>query len=84
MSDKLTEVEGEDKRRWHDTFLTNAQDMCQMLTHLNVTKDPKLEDARRKLEVALIGVDLDDIKADDAVRANVKSKLDAILSGYEW
>jgi hypothetical protein len=84
MSDKLTEVEGEDKRRWHDTFLTNAQDMCQMLTHLNVTADPKLEDARRKLESALLNVDMDIIKADGDARADVKSKLDAILSGYDW
>lgn len=84
MSDKLTEVEGEDKRRWHDTFLTNAQDMCQMLTHLNVTQDPKLEEARRKLETALLHVDMDIIKADGDARADVKSKLDAILSGYDW
>lgn len=84
MSDKLTEVEGEDKRRWHDTFLTNAQDMCSMLTHLNVTADPKLEDARRKLEAALLNVDMDIIKADGDARADVKTKLDAILSGYEW
>jgi hypothetical protein len=85
MSDKLVEPDSVlMQRRWHDTFITNAQDMCQMLTHLNVTKDPKLEDARRKLEVALIGVDIDDIKENEGVRANVKSKLDAILSGYEW
>ena len=84
MSDKLTEVEGEDKRRWHDTFITNAHDMCQMLTHLNVTKDPKLEDARRKLETALLGVDIDGIKEDESVRAEVKTKVDAILSGFDW
>ena len=82
--DKLTEVEGEDKRRWHDTFITNAHDMCQMLTHLNVTKDPKLEDARRKLETALLGVDIDGIKEDESVRAEVKTKVDAILSGFDW
>ena len=84
MSEKLVEPTGEDKRRWHDVFLTNAHEMCAMLTHLNVTKDPKLEDARRKLETALIGVDIDDIKENEGVRANVKTKLDAILSGYDW
>lgn len=84
MSTKLTEVEGEDKRRWHDTFLTNAHEMCQMLSHLNITADPKLEDARRKLESALVGVDMDDIKEDEFVRAEVKTKVDAILSGYDW
>lgn len=84
MSEKLIEPEGEDKRRWHDTFITNAHEMCQMLTHLNVTKDPNLEDARRKLETALIGVDIDGIKEDEFVRAEVKTKVDAILSGFDW
>jgi hypothetical protein len=58
--------------------------MCGMLTHLNLTGDPKLEDARRKLESALIGLDIDDIKESENVRTNVKSKLDTILSGFDW
>jgi hypothetical protein len=84
MSDKLVEPDGEDKRRWHDTFIGNAREMCAMLGHLNVTKDPKLEEARRKLEHAIHGVDIDDIKEDVAVREDVKAKLDKILSDYEW
>lgn len=84
MSEKLVEPEGEDKRRWHDTFITNAHELCAMLGHLNVTKDPKLDEAKRKLEQAMHGVDIDDIKEDIDVRENVKSKLDAILKDYEW
>ena len=84
MSDKLVEGDEETKRRWHDTFLTNAQDMCAMLTHLNITKDPKLEAARRQLETAMLGADIDDIKENESTRADLKGKLDAILSGYEW
>lgn len=84
MSEKLVEPEGEDKRRWHDTFITNAHEMCQMLTHLNVAKDPKLEEARSKLQQAIAGVDIDDIKDDAVVRDDVKTKLDAILKDYEW
>jgi hypothetical protein len=84
MSDKLVEGDEETKRRWHDTFLTNAQDMCAMLTHLNITKDPKLEAARRQLETAMLGADIDDIKENESTRADLKGKLDAILKGYEW
>ncbi len=85
MSDKLVEPEdGEDKRRWHDTFITNAQEMCQMLTHLNVTRDPTLEEARRGLERAIAGVEIEDIKEDVHTRADVKGKLDAMLKQYEW
>lgn len=84
MSEKLIEPEGEDKRRWHDTFITNAQEMCQMLTHLNITKDPSLEAARRGLERAIANVDIEHIKEDADVREDVKEKLDAILKQYDW
>jgi hypothetical protein len=85
MSGMLVEPEGEeDKRRWFNTFLTNAQDMCSLLTHLNVTRDPKLESARRDLERAIVGVKIDDIKENINVREDVKSKLDAMLKQYEW
>lgn len=84
MSEKLTEPEDEDKRRWHDTFITNAQEMCAMLTHLNITRDPTLEEARRGLERAIAGVDIDDIKDSEDTRTNVKGKLDDILKSYEW
>lgn len=86
MSEKLTEPEDgdEDKRRWHDTFLTNAQEMCGMLTHLNITRDPTLEEARRGLERAIAGVDIEDIKGSEDTRTDVKGKLDDILKQYEW
>jgi len=84
MSAKLTEGDEDSKKRWHDTFVTHAQDMCSMLTHLNVAKDPKLEAARRQLEVAMIGVDIEDVKDSVLVRTNLREKLDVILKGYEW
>jgi hypothetical protein len=84
MSAKLTEGDEDAKKRWHDTFVTNAHELCAMLTHLNVAKDPKLEDARRQLETAMIGVDIEDIKDDELTRANLKGKLDNILKEYEW
>ena len=84
MSTKLTEGDDDAKKRWHDTFVTNAHEMCAMLTHLNVAKDPKLEAARRQLETAMIGVDIEDIKDDELTRANLKGKLDTILKEYEW
>jgi hypothetical protein len=85
MSKKLTETEdGGKKKRYHDTFVTNAHEMCAMLTHLNVAGDPKLEAARRQLEVAMSGIDIDDIKESAVIRDDVKTKVDAILKKYEW
>jgi hypothetical protein len=86
MTDKLdlSLSDNDAKMRWHDTFLTNAQDLCQMLTHLNVTNDPELEQARLDLQRAIYGVNMDDIKEEAATRIEVKSKLDAILKSYSW
>jgi hypothetical protein len=86
MSEKLTDVDGEDetKKRYHDTLITNAQSLCGMLTHLNITKDPQLEQARRDLELTMLGADIDTIKESPEVRKGMKDKLDAILKQYEW
>ena len=86
ISEKLTDIEGDDdtKKRYHDTLITNAQELCGLLTHLNITKDPKLEQARRELEQTMLGVDIEDIKEHAEVRSSVKSKVDAILQKFDW
>lgn len=86
ISEKLTDVEGDDetKKRYHDTLITNAQELCGLLTHLNVTKDPMLESARRSLELTMLGVDIDAIKESPDVRSSVKAKVDDILKKFDW
>jgi hypothetical protein len=86
ISEKLTDIEGDDesKKRYHDTLITNAQELCGLLTHLNITKDPLLEQARRELELTMLGVDIDSIKDYPDVRSKVKSKVDDILKKFDW
>ena len=87
MTKKLSDVEAAPDgtvTRWHDTFIGNAAELCKMLTHLNLTKDPTLEQARRDLEKAIAGVDIDDVKEDPGVRTDLKDKLNGILKSYEW
>lgn len=87
MTKKLSDVEAAPDgtvTRWHDTFIGNAAELCKMLTHLNLTKDPTLEQARRDLEKAIAGVDIDDVKEDPGVRTDLKDKLSGILKSYEW
>jgi len=84
MSTKLADAEGDEKKRWHDTFVTNATQMCGLLTSLNVTNDPKLEEARRGLELVMVGADIEAIKEDVLVRSDMKAKIDAVLSKFEW
>jgi hypothetical protein len=55
-----------------------------LLTKLNVTNDPKLEEARRQVELAMVGADIEEIKEDSGSRGALKSKVDAILQKFEW
>ncbi len=86
MSTKLQEEEGDEavKRRYHDSFLDNADTLCRMLSHLNVTNDPVLDGARVRMEEAIKGLNMDGIRTDPHYRADAKAKLDDVLSKYEW
>jgi hypothetical protein len=84
MSEKLAEPEGEASRQFRSTFVSNVKDMCALLTHLNITKDPQLELARRDLERAITNVDIDDIRGHAGVRTDLKARVDAVLNRYDW
>jgi hypothetical protein len=85
MSEKLTDVEGDDgKKRYHDTLITNPLELCELLTKLNVTNDPKLEEARRQVELTMMGANIESIKEDAHTRNELKSKVDNILKRFEW
>jgi len=67
---------------FRDSLVTNAVDLCELLTKLNVTNDPKLETARKQLETAISGVSADELRKDDTARHSVKRKVDEILSMF--
>ena len=86
-SEKLADCEGDTetvKKRYHETLITNAQELCGVLTKLNVTNDPKLEEARRELELTMLGQDIETIKDSAHARSELKSKVDNILKKFEW
>jgi hypothetical protein len=84
ISEKLTDKDGDGKKRYHDTLISNPIELCGLLTKLNVTNDPKLEEARRQLELAMIGADIETIKEDAHARNDLKSRVDDILKRFEW
>jgi hypothetical protein len=85
MSEKLKDEDGEEsKKRYHDSLVTNAVDLCGLLDKMNITNDPKLEDARKQLEATMLGADIEYIKESSMVRENLKNKVDAILQKFEW
>jgi hypothetical protein len=84
MSEKLKESDGDDKKRYHDSLLTNPLELCELLTKLNVTGDLVLEEARRQVELTMLGANLESIKEDSVSRSDLKSKVDSILGKFEW
>jgi hypothetical protein len=84
MSEKLTETDDDKKKRFYDSFVSNPKDLCDILTHLNVTNDPELERARVMLERTITGADIDVIKESPAIREDMKTKVDSILKQFDW
>jgi len=87
MSDRLTTdyVGGEAKqRRFHDTLVDGALELCDLTKALNVTNDVALETARSQLEQLLVGVTPTDLRKNEAIRQDVKRNVDAILDKFNF
>jgi hypothetical protein len=84
ISSKCAVVGDADDKRWHDTFVSNPLELCRMLKHMNVTNDPKLEEARKKLEEIMEGKTKNMFKDQPEVREEVKKEVDEIIKSYEW
>jgi len=67
---------------FRDSLVTNAVELCGLLTKLNVTSDPKLEHARKQLESVVSGVTADSLRESDSLRLDTKAKVDQILSMF--
>ena len=84
MSERLGAKDDGTRKIFHGTLLTNAQELVELLSHLNITKDDKLEAARKALAETLLQTDLSTLKESDEVRASTKTRVDAILSKFDW
>jgi hypothetical protein len=69
---------------FRDSLVNNAVELCGLLTKLNVTDDPKLEQARHKLESAITGVTAEGLRADDGERDHLKKQVDDILKAFAF
>jgi hypothetical protein len=87
MSDRLSvDVVGQEvvTRKFHDSLLETAHDLCEMVKVLNVVNDQSLETARRSLASLIIGVDVKDLRKDMPVRTEVKTRIDEIRSAWSF
>lgn len=87
MSDRLTTdyVQGEAKqRRFHDSLVDGALELCDLTKALNVVGDAALEAARKELEQALLGVTPQELRKNEYVRQDTKKAVDAILNKFSF
>ena len=84
MSDRLSDKEDGERKGFHKTLLSNASELIDLMQKLNITKDPKLEAARKDLSQAILGVEIDELKESTHVRKHVKSQVDEILGKFDW
>ena len=65
LSDRLVIDEDGKKKVFHDTMVTGALELCELLDQLNVTGDSSLTKASRQLEAVLSGVTPKELREED-------------------
>lgn len=85
VSERLDDSGEEAKRKvFRDSLVGNAQELCETLRVLNVTKDPELERARMQVAQTFVGLEAEDLRKDEGTRRGVKAEVDAILSKFAF
>lgn len=84
MSERLTDNADGSRKIFRDSLVENGVELVDMLKHLNITKDPALELARKELGDAILHHDLDSLRDNSQAREVVKLKVDTILSKFNF
>jgi len=84
VSERLTLNGDGQEKLFRDSLVGNAHELIDLLKHLNITKDPKLEQARTELYEAIGHHDADSLRKSVVAKEAVKSKVDSILSKFEF
>jgi len=79
MSERLDYQGHADKKKFHDTLVSNLTDCIDLLGNFNITNDPKVHTTHAQLEYATQGVTADALREDAHFRAQTKKNMDDIL-----
>lgn len=70
-------------RRFTETLVSSAFELCDMVGDYNIGQDPDLIAARRRLETALTGVTVTTLRDDPAKREEVRYTVSSILNQFQ-
>lgn len=84
FKDRLTLNEDGTRKIFHETMVTNTQELCEVLAHLNVTKDPALDKARAQLVNLVDTVDVKELRKEEGARLLTLQGVNQILDAFDW
>lgn len=89
MSERLASdvdaVTGEPKaRRFTETLVSGAFELCDLIADCNLTGDMKLAEARIELEKTLAGATVTSLRDDPAKREDVRAAVTSILGKFDF
>ena len=76
---RLDVYDGTRKGSFNDTLISNVRDLANLLPGFNLYNDPEVDDIRRCIVRDLSSVDPGDLRKDEGLREDVKSKAQSIL-----
>lgn len=80
MSDRLDYADGQTKKVFRESLVTNVAEIIDIMDACNLTGDQTMSDASIALRRAIQGIDADDLRDDSALRRSVKRDVDAVLA----
>jgi hypothetical protein len=78
MSERLDYAGTTDRKVFRDSLVDNMHSIIDLLGACNVTSDPTMADAQRRLDQALRGVTPDALREDAYLRAQTKRQVDEV------
>jgi hypothetical protein len=71
-------------RRFYESTLEAAQNLCDLVPALNITNDPKVEAIRADLERIVGGIGVETIRNDIPAREEIKKEVDDLASRLDF
>jgi hypothetical protein len=84
FQDRLQLEDDGSRRTFRETMITNAKELCDSLTHLNITKDPDLEAARAQLAGIVSDLNPVELRKEESVRLQTLTGVNKILDAFDW
>ena len=78
MSERLDYADDTTKKVFRDTLVTNVQDIVDLLGTMNITGDPAMTEAHRRLDAAMQGITPDALREDAYLRSQTKRQVDEV------